>query len=95
MSFKLTKSTESLAATASISAHDTTPAHALSTALFIASITSNPLAEFKLGTANFSLSLPSNSNDASQPYTKIMQIHNSNLEVHLKSFVSKNFFDSH
>lgn len=66
--FKLTKSTESRAAMASISAQDTTPLHALSTELLIRSTTSNPLAEFWLGGANFSPSLPSNSIDASQPY---------------------------
>lgn len=67
---QLTKSTESLAAMAKISAHDTTPLHWRSTAVFIASITSNPRAEFRLGAANFSLSLPSNNTDASQPYNK-------------------------
>jgi hypothetical protein len=53
---------------ANISAQDTTPLHALSTELLIRSTTSNPLAEFWLGGANFSPSLPSNSIDASQPY---------------------------
>lgn len=67
-SCKLTKSTESRAAIASRSAHDTTPGHALSTELLILSTTSNPLIEFKLGRANFSPSLPSNSTDPSQPY---------------------------
>ena len=54
---------------ATISAHDTTPGHALSTEVLILSTTSNPLTEFKLGPANFSPSLTSNSIDASQPYT--------------------------
>lgn len=67
---KLTKRTESLEAMANISAQDTTPLHWLSTAAFIVSRTSNPLAEFRLAKANFSLSLPSNSTDASQPYKK-------------------------
>ena len=53
---------------ASISAHDTTPLHVLSTALFIESTTSNPLAELLLPRANFSVLLsPSNKTDASQP----------------------------
>jgi hypothetical protein len=64
----LTKSTESRAAMAIISAHDTTPLHAFSIELLILSTTSNPLTEFKLGRANFSPSLKSNSIDASQPY---------------------------
>ena len=55
---------------ASISAHDTTPLHALSTELLILSTTSNPLTEFMLGKANFSPSLESNSTDASQPYAE-------------------------
>ena len=38
---------ESRAAMARISTHDTTPRHALSTALLISSTTSNPLTEFK------------------------------------------------
>jgi len=65
---KLTRRTESRAAMASISAQDTTPLHWLSTAVFIASTTSNPLAEFMLGKANFSPSFPSSRTDASQPY---------------------------
>jgi len=51
-----------------ISAHETTPLHALSTAVFILSITSNPLTELILGRADFSLSAPpSNNIDPSQP----------------------------
>ena len=53
---------------ATISAHDTTPGHALSTELLILSTTTNPLTEFKLGRANFSPLLVSNSIDALQPY---------------------------
>jgi hypothetical protein len=45
---------ESLAAMASISAHETTPGHAFSTADFMLSMTSNPLAEFWFGAAFFS-----------------------------------------
>lgn len=64
-----TKSTESLAAMASKSAQDTTPGHAVSTAFFTVSITSNPLAELTLAAPSFSLSLPSNKTDPSHPYT--------------------------
>ena len=59
---------------ATISAHDTTPGHALSTELLILSTTSNPLTEFKLGRANFSPSLVSNSIDASQPALRAEKI---------------------
>lgn len=55
---------------ASISAHETNPLHALSTELLIESITSNPLAEFTFGKADFSPAVPSSSTDASQPYNK-------------------------
>lgn len=51
---ELTMLTESLALIASISAHETTPGHTLSTADFILSTTSNPLADLKLGAARFS-----------------------------------------
>jgi hypothetical protein len=65
--FFLTATTESLAATAKMSAHDTIPAHAVSTWDLTVSITSNPLSELLLGPATFSPSLPSNSTDASHP----------------------------
>ena len=58
---------ESRAAMARISTHDTTPRHALSTALLISSTTSNPLTEFKWEIENFSPPLTSNSSDPSQP----------------------------
>lgn len=45
---------ESLEAMASISAQETTPGHTFSTADFMLSTTSNPLAELKLGAALFS-----------------------------------------
>lgn len=51
---ELTIETESRAETAKISAHETTPGHAFSTADLMLSTTSNPLAEFRLGTAPFS-----------------------------------------
>lgn len=63
--------TESLAAMARMSAQDTTPGHALSTWAFILSMTSNPLAEFLLGTAFFSpvmLDVSSRSREPSHPY---------------------------
>ena len=64
----ITRRTESLAAMANISAQETTPLHALSTELLIVSTTSNPLAEFRLGRADFSTSPPPSSNiDPSQP----------------------------
>lgn len=64
----ITRTTESLAAMANISAQETVPLHALSTALLIVSTTSNPLTEFRFGTANFSPVLsPSSSIDPSQP----------------------------
>lgn len=69
---QLTATTESRAATARMSAHDTTgPPQASSTADLILSTTSNPLTELLLGTANFSLTnsgLESKRLDPSQPY---------------------------
>ena len=54
----LTATTESLAATANMSAQETTGLpHASSTASLISSTTSNPLAEFLFGFAFFSLSI--------------------------------------
>lgn len=64
---RLTRRTESREAIINMSAQDTTPLHALSTAVLMASTASNPLAELRLGPANFSLSLPSNKTDPSQP----------------------------
>ena len=65
--FKLTMTTESRAAMASISAQDTTPGHSLSIALLISSTTSYPLAELLLEVEIFSPSSASNSIDPSQP----------------------------
>ena len=48
---ELTCTTESLAAMAKISAQDTTPGHAFSTADLMLSITVNPRAELRLGPA--------------------------------------------
>lgn len=73
----LTIATESAAAMARISAQDTTPGHAVSTADFILSITSNPRAEFLLGIAFFSpvkLDVSSNRIDPSHPYNSNMHI---------------------
>ena len=67
----LTVATESLAAMAKMSAHDTTPGHTFSTAVFMSSTTSNPLTEFWLGLAVFSPVKPevsSSSIEPSHPY---------------------------
>lgn len=50
----LTMSTESRAAMATKSAHETTPGHTLSTADLMLSTTSNPRAELRFGAAFFS-----------------------------------------
>lgn len=54
MGLVITITTESLAVTARISAHETTPGHTFSTADLMLSMTSNPRAEFLLGIAFFS-----------------------------------------
>src|SRR4051794_32152328 len=54
----LTKTAESLAAKANASAQDTVFGHSSSNADLISSITSNPLAEFRLGFEFFSLIIP-------------------------------------
>jgi len=67
---KLTANDASRAATASMSAQDTTPGQTFSTSDFALSMISNPLTELTLGSALFSLSivgLSSNKIDASQP----------------------------
>jgi len=75
----LTMATESRAATAKISAHDITGRlHALSTAALISLTTSNPLIEFRFGSAVFSPEkegVSSSSTDPSQPCTWTFQIH--------------------
>lgn len=63
--------TESREATANMSAHETTPGHAFSTADLILSTTSKPLAEALFGTAFFSpvkLDVSSRRIDPSHPY---------------------------
>lgn len=65
--FKLTKSTASLVAAMMISAQETTPGHALSTAALAWSRMSYPLT-LRLGGAVFSLDGPSRSSDASHPF---------------------------
>lgn len=50
----LTMTTESREATAKMSAQETTPGHAFSTADLMLSTTSNPLTEFRFGRAPFS-----------------------------------------
>ena len=68
----LTIATESRAATAKISAHDTTPGQEFSTEVLMLSTTSKPLAELLFGAANFSLWVMfppwSNKIEASHPY---------------------------
>ena len=67
-----TRTVESRAARARMSAQETVPGQAASRAALIWSTTSNPLREFLLGLDPFSLTmllLLSNSTDASQPYT--------------------------
>lgn len=69
--------TESLALTATISAQDTTPGQAFSTAVLIMSMTSNPLSELMFGFAVFSpvkFEVSSRSNDPSQPYIRMLII---------------------
>ena len=66
----LTRTIESLAAMAKMSAHEMIPGHAFSTALFIWSMTSNPLNELLLGPAVFSpvkFEVSSSRTDASHP----------------------------
>jgi len=69
----LTIATESAAAMARISAHDTTPGHTFSTAVFMLSMTSNPRAEFLFGFAFFSpvkFDVSSSRIDPSHPYNR-------------------------
>ena len=68
----LTATTESLAATAKMSAQDTTPGHKFSNWDLMVSITSKPLIDFLLGRASLSPSLTSNSTDASHPCYKML-----------------------
>ena len=66
----LTRTVQSLAVKARISAQDTVWGHAFSTSALISSITSNPRIEFLLGIDPFSdimLPLLSSSTDASHP----------------------------
>lgn len=67
-----TKETNIWEARAKISAQETTPGQTFSNAALISSTTSNPAAEWLLGRASFSLSMPSalsSKIDPSQPYT--------------------------
>ncbi|GER29776.1 UPF0339 protein BP0521, partial [Striga asiatica] len=71
--YSLTTTGASHAATAKMSAHETTPGQIRSTAVLAASITSNPLAELAFGPADFSLWIVGESSrriEASQPCTK-------------------------
>ena len=69
----LTATTESLAATVTMSAHDTTPGHIFSNWDLMVSITSNPISELLFGKAVFSpvkFAVSSKRTDASHPYYK-------------------------
>lgn len=73
-----TIATESAAAMARISAHDTIPGHIFSTADFMLSITSNPRAELLFGAACCSpvkVGVSSSRIDPSQPYNIYVQIY--------------------
>jgi len=66
----LTSKTASLAATAKMSAQETTPLHMFSKSDFMLSITSKPLRELAFGNEFFSpvkVSVSSNNTDASHP----------------------------
>ena len=68
--FLLTSTTESLAATAKMSAQETFPGHEASTFFLMVSITSNPLSELAFGPAFCSpvkFAVSSNSTEASHP----------------------------
>lgn len=68
---KLTATTESRAAAATISAQETIPGQAVSNCVLMVSITSKPLSEFTFAPADFSpvkLEVSSNRTDASHPY---------------------------
>jgi hypothetical protein len=71
---KFTSAVEALAARAIVSAQDTVCGHASSSAALISSITSNPLIEFLLGIAFFSLttsSVSSKRTDVSHPCNSV------------------------
>jgi hypothetical protein len=75
---------------ANISAHETTPGHTFSTADFILSTTSNPLAELRFGTAFFSplkLDVSSRRIDPSHPYhdVHISYIRSKSSSNHIKN----------
>lgn len=66
-----TTTTESLAAMARMSAHETVAGHTVSRSAFIESITSNPRRELRFGGAVFSPTNPSvssNNTEPSHPY---------------------------
>lgn len=78
----LTATTESLAATAMISAQETIFGHETSSWDFMVSITSKPLKEPAFGPAVFSpvkLDVSSNNTDASQPYNQRQIIDEKNI----------------
>lgn len=78
----VTTTTESLAAMARMSAHETVSGHTDSRSDFIESITSNPRREFRLGGAVFSPTSPSvssNNTEASHP----CKMHEVSQKTHL------------
>nr|GMD47489.1 subtilisin-like protease SBT4.15 [Ipomoea batatas] len=68
------RETEASAASAKISAHDTTPLQTSSSSFLMLSTTLNPLAELAFGAAPFSLSFPSNKIDPSHPCRPIVKM---------------------
>jgi len=92
---KLTATTESRAATATISAQETTPGQTASTLVLMSSITSKPLKEFTFAPADFSpvkLEVSSNRTEASHPCTSCVltnQFTNILLNFCMKSFKAK------
>lgn len=67
MEFVCTRKTESRAAMATMSAHETVSGHISSSCCLILSMTLNPRAEFKLGVAVFSPTKPGLSSSRLEP----------------------------
>lgn len=81
-----TTTTESLAAMARMSAHETVSGHTLSRSAFIESITSNPRRELRFGGAVFSPTNPSvssNKTEASHPCNVIQNTSRFKLLLYL------------
>lgn len=80
--------TESLAAMARTSAHETTPGQAVSTLDFISSTTSNPLTEFAFGAAFFS---PMKEDVSSRSTEPSHPCHESSRKPHEESTIHVSF----